>query len=87
MTPTTLYVTTRRVILCVQKVQPSKVLLLEGKNVQTWMCVILCHVIFFMWMVKLTLSLSIVHIEFYCVLYEQTIGTITMLICDQCSQG
>jgi hypothetical protein len=87
MTPTTLDVTTRCVILCVLKVLPSKVLLLEGKNVQTWMCVILRRVIFFMWMVKLTLSLSIVHIEFYCVLCEQTRGTTTMLICDQCSQG
>ncbi len=36
MTPTTLDVTARCVILHVQKVIPSKVLLLEGQDGQTW---------------------------------------------------
>jgi hypothetical protein len=87
-TPTTLDVIAGPVILCVQKVLPFKILL-EGWDGQTWrdhVCnCVPCHLPNADG--HIDPSLPVIPIGLWCMLYGQSIGVATMLVCDWCSRG
>jgi hypothetical protein len=71
----------------VQKVLPSRMLLLEGWNGQRWMDHVHNCAQFHLPNVdgKINPSLVVVFIDLWCMLCKQFLGATTMLICDQCS--
>jgi hypothetical protein len=85
-TLTTLDVTMGCVILCVQKVLPSTVLLLEGRDGQTGkdrVCnCVPCH--FLIVDGQMDPSLVVVLASLWCMLCAQVSRAGTMLICDKC---
>ncbi len=88
-TPTTLDVTTDRVILHVQKVLPFEIFLLEGQDGQTWkdhVCnCALCHLPNVDG--QIDPSLAVIHVGLQCMLCGQFTRTANMLVYDRCSRG
>jgi hypothetical protein len=85
----TLDVIIGHVILCVQKVVPFRVLLLEGQDGRTWKdhvhnCAP-CHLPNVDG--QMDPSLVVVLVNLRCLLCGQALGAATMLIFDKCSQG
>ncbi len=81
--------TLKHVIICVQKVLPSGVLLLEGRDGQTWKDHVCNCAPCRLPNVdgKMDPSLTMVPIGLQCMLCGQALGAATMLICDNYYQG